>query len=203
MHARIVAHKAICIAGVEIPAGGVFATMEFDNALLAEFFATRLGWSWFRVELGAINVVVGTEPLSHLAEAAPYSESLAAIGISTIADLAKADAKALRPIVGAKSGELTRAAKRTLIALRHTALLEGAKTLDGKPPEAEPMMAESDVIVADLFDLLAGAAPEELAQIKGLGPKKAAELIENAQAFVAERAEAEAKAKAEAEANPS
>jgi hypothetical protein len=75
----------------------------------------------------------------------------------------------------------------------HFADAEGAKTLDGKPPEASPLLAEGDVIVADLFDLLAGADPEELAQIKGLGPKKAAELIENAKAFVAERdAQAEA-----------
>lgn len=77
--------------------------------------------------------------------------------------------------------------------------VEGAKTLDGKPPEAEPLLSEG-TITADLFDLLAGAAPEDLAQLKGLGPKKAAELIENAQAFVAARAEAEAKAKAEADA---
>lgn len=84
---------------------------------------------------------------------------------------------------------------------------DGVKTLDGKPPEAEPLLAEGmhtgEVITADIFDLLAGASPEDLAQLKGLGPKKAAELIENAQAFVAARAEAEAKAKADAEANPS
>lgn len=65
--------------------------------------------------------------------------------------------------------------------------IEGAKTIDGKPPEAQPLLAESEVITADIFDLLAGADPEELAKLKGIGPKKAAEIIENAQAFVAER----------------
>jgi hypothetical protein len=57
-------------------------------------------------------------------------------------------------------------------------------------------METGEVITADLFDLLAGASPEDLAQLKGLGPKKAAELIENAQAFVAARAEAQAEADA-------
>lgn len=80
---------------------------------------------------------------------------------------------------------------------------EGAKTLDGQLPEAQPLLAEGDVMIADLFDLLAGAKPEELAELKGIGLKKAAEIIESAQAFVAERAETEAKAKATAETSPS
>lgn len=51
-------------------------------------------------------------------------------------------------------------------------------------------MGVGEVIVADLFDLLAGAQPDELAALKGIGPKKAAEIIESAQAFVAEREQA-------------
>lgn len=55
-------------------------------------------------------------------------------------------------------------------------------------PTAPDGTADANVpVVADLIDLLAGATPDELAVIKGLGPKKAAEIIENAKAHVAER----------------
>lgn len=56
---------------------------------------------------------------------------------------------------------------------------------DGTPDANVP-------VTADLIDLIAAATPDDLAVIKGLGPKKAAEIIENAQAFVAERAQAAA-----------
>lgn len=204
MQVRIVAIRDINIAGVQIPAGGVFCTAEFDNVLLAEFFAARFNWSWFRVELGSVDLVVGTEPVSDLPEVAallaeqdaPTAQAtlanLAALGVSSIADLAKANSQALRRIVGPRAGALTRSAKRKVIALRHAALIHGEKTI------SEPLLAEE----VDLFDLLARSNPEDLASL-GIGPKKANEIIEAAQALIAERAEAEAKAKADAEANPS
>jgi len=135
MQARIIAHRAVTIAGVAIPAGGVFATLEFGNPLHAEFFAQRLGWSWFRVELAGVDVNVGNEPPSDLPEVAALLadqdeatakatiSKLIDLGITSIATLAKADAKALRLIVGAKAGELTRAAKRKINELRHAALM--------------------------------------------------------------------------------
>ncbi len=149
MQARIIAHKAVRIAGVEIPAGGIFATMEFDNVLLAEFFAAKLGWSWFRVDLGAVDVVVGAESPDALPNVAELflgkspdeAKSLVgqfkSIGITSIATLATADAKALRKIVGPIAGELTRAAKRHMITARHIAL-------GGKPPEAPAKPAASE-----------------------------------------------------------
>lgn len=176
MLARIVAHRAVTIAGVEIPAGGIFATMEFENPLHAEFFAAKLGWSWFRVELGAIDVVVGTEPASDLPEVAALLATqdeatakatiskLADLGVTSIADLAKADAKALRLIVGPTAGEMTRAAKRAVIAQRHIAL-------GGKLPEAsEPPVA--DVVPVAIHD--GDAAPLSIApsdQPRGKKPK--------------------------------
>lgn len=66
-----------------------------------------------------------------------------------------------------------------------------APAIEGHVVEADGSrtpMESGEVITADLFDLLAGAKPEELAELKGIGPKKAAELIESAQAFVADRA---------------
>jgi hypothetical protein len=178
MQARIIAIRAVTIAGVEIPAGGVFATMEFDNLLLAEFFAGRFNWSWFRVELGAVDLVVGEESPSELPEVAALLaeqdeatakatvSKLIDLGITSIATLAKADAKALRLIVGGKAGELTRAAKRKIIALRHAALV---------PPKFDVIESAGEpVTVAAILDGDGDGAPISIAPSeapKGKKPK--------------------------------
>lgn len=143
MQARIVAVKDLTLAGAHLAEGQVMATMEFQDQRLAEFFAARLGWSFFRVELDAADIEVGTEPVQHLPAvfdllgqrdehgellepepAKALLAGLAKLGVTSIATLAKSDAKAIRGVagIGAKAGALTRAAKRHLVAARHAAL---------------------------------------------------------------------------------
>lgn len=182
MQAKIVAIQAVKIAGVDLQAGDVFATMDFGHALHAEFFAARLGWSWFRVEIGDGSLVVGTEAVDTLPEVAAILagqnestakatlDKLADLGVKSIADLAKADAKALRLIVGNKAGELTRAAKRTVAELRHIAL-GGKPTEPAKKPAPVPEESSDDDAPADEAPIVFAVPEKPLAPPKGKKPK--------------------------------
>lgn len=189
-HGVIAAHGAAAIAETELSVDdAATANQKRGNLKRAEIAAatrvrdTATALAKAAEESGRLVVLVHTVNESQPAPEIPAGQVL----------ISEADAKA-----GAKARDALNLLSRSVAKHGPASILvtEGEplpelKLLDGIVEAVHVTHGEPGEVKVDLLAILAQAKPEELALLKGIGPKKAAEIIKAANDLLGEREAAE------------
>lgn len=168
--ARMLVTKPILVGSVRLELGDVYAELTFPTQAIADHYRAMLKWSAIQVVVDGDaeqRSTVATQPVKDMPEAADVAAKLIASGIVTIGDVAKANDKLLRSIVGAdNAGPLKRAAK---------CRIAGIAPRKAAPPIVEPDDnddQQADATDADATDVDTKSKPPKKTKSKPAKPPK-------------------------------
>ncbi len=175
---QLVARNGFKIPGHVLGAGEPLVTLVFASKEAADFFRNSLKWSAFEFKVAEMPTV-GDIPEGHLLVSEDAledgREAYALLSALRAAVAKHGPAQFLVPFEEGEEAPAV-AVDQRLVGLVEIAAVETfSKLKEGK---------------VDLIETLANASPDELAELHGIGPKKASEIVESAQALLAERAAA-------------